>query len=92
MVKIEKEAVVFYEQTRASQLDWARAYGRLCAMLDLYLDDYPSMAGLVTLIRASKHHAATDFHITDAQFQQALDLIYPPLSGTSERTTEAPEG
>lgn len=92
MVTIEDGHVVVSFSDRQDTKQWAFAFARLCALLERIQRDDVSIGKILATTDIAKESLAENYHMTRQQFQAVLNLLYPPLSGTSDRSTEAPEG
>lgn len=92
MVTMEDGRIVVNFDGGLDTKKWAFAFARLCALLSRVQFDDLSYGRVHAIIAQVKDETGADIRLNHQQFQQVLDLLYPPLSGTSDRTTEAPEG
>lgn len=92
MVMIQDGRVVVSFSDRNDAMQWSFSFARLCALLERIQRDDVSIGKILATTDVVKESLAQHYHLTGQQFQAVLNLLYPPLSGTSDRTTEAPEG
>lgn len=90
--------VEFPERARAVEYAdmYARyrySFARLRGLLYRELQDPEPRKGMIeTIIDDSVRYLANGLRVEIEDLVRELDFVYPPLSGTSDRTTEAPEG